>query len=33
MALFPSDEWLTQYRDLINGSKEYGEAAELFLAR
>ena len=28
MALFPSDEWLAQYRDLINGSKEYGEAAE-----
>ena len=28
MALFPSDEWLTRYRDLINGSQEYGEAAE-----
>ena len=28
MALFPSDEWLAQYRDLINGSQEYGEAAE-----
>jgi putative sterol carrier protein len=28
MALFPSDEWLTQYRDLINGSSEYRESAE-----
>jgi putative sterol carrier protein len=28
MALFPSDEWLKRYRDLINGSQEYGEAAE-----
>lgn len=23
MAVFPSDEWLTTYRDLINGSDEY----------
>ena len=28
MARFPSDEWLTQYRDLINGSGEYRESAE-----
>lgn len=27
MALFPSDEWLTHYRTLINGSEEYREAA------
>jgi len=28
VALFPSDEWLTRYRDLINGSEEYREAAK-----
>ena len=28
MARFPSDEWLTLYRDLINGSHEYRQAAE-----
>ena len=28
MARFPSDEWLAVYRDLINGSQEYREAAE-----
>lgn len=27
MALFPSDEWLRMYRDRINGSAEYREAA------
>ena len=27
MALFPSDEWLSLYRDLINGSDEYRDAA------
>ena len=27
MALFPSDEWLSLYRDLINGSAEYRDAA------
>ncbi|HEX6230881.1 MAG TPA: SCP2 sterol-binding domain-containing protein [Actinomycetota bacterium] len=27
MALFPSDEWLTIYRDRINASPEYREAA------
>ena len=27
MARFPSDEWLTLYRDLINGSKEYRESS------
>lgn len=27
MALFPSDQWLTIYRDRINGSAEYREAA------
>lgn len=27
MAVFPSDEWLTIYRDRINGSAEYREAA------
>lgn len=26
MALFPSDEWIGLYRDLINGSEEYREA-------
>lgn len=26
MALFPSEEWIGLYRDLINGSKEYLEA-------
>lgn len=28
MALFPSDEWLSLYRDLINASKGYREAAQ-----
>lgn len=28
MARFPSDEWLTLFRDLINESREYREAAE-----
>ena len=28
MALFPSDEWLSLYRDLINDSEEYREAAQ-----
>jgi hypothetical protein len=28
MALFPSDEWLARYQDLINGSPEYRESAE-----
>ena len=28
MASFPSDEWLTLYRDLINGSREYREASQ-----
>ena len=27
MARFPSDEWLTLYRDLINGSQEYRESS------
>jgi putative sterol carrier protein len=27
MALFPSDEWVSVYRDRINGSAEYREAA------
>jgi putative sterol carrier protein len=27
VALFPSEEWLGLYRDLINGSDEYREAA------
>lgn len=27
MAVFPSDEWLRIYRDRINGSAEYREAA------
>jgi putative sterol carrier protein len=27
VALFPSDEWVTIYRDRINGSREYREAA------
>jgi len=27
MAVFPSDEWLRIYRDRINGSPEYREAA------
>ena len=27
MAVWPSDEWMAQYRDLINGSSEYREAA------
>jgi len=27
VALFPSDQWLTIYRDRINGSAEYREAA------
>jgi putative sterol carrier protein len=27
MALFPSEEWVTRYRDLINGSPAYREAA------
>jgi putative sterol carrier protein len=27
MAQFPSDEWLSLYRDLINGSNEYRDAA------
>ena len=27
MPVFPSQEWLTEYVDLINGSKEYEEAA------
>ena len=27
MAVFPSDEWLSLYRDLINGSDEYRDAA------
>ncbi len=27
MAVFPSDEWLAIYRDRINGSAEYREAA------
>ena len=26
MALFPSEEWIALYRDLINGSEEYQEA-------
>ena len=26
MALFPSDEWISLYRDLINASEEYREA-------
>ena len=26
MALFPSEEWITLYRGLINGSEEYREA-------
>lgn len=26
MALFPSEEWLGRYRELINGSEEYREA-------
>jgi putative sterol carrier protein len=28
MARFPSDEWLTLYRDLINGSQEYRESSQ-----
>ena len=28
MALFPSEEWISRYRDLINGSEEYREAAQ-----
>jgi putative sterol carrier protein len=28
MALFPSDEWLSLYRDLINASEEYRLAAK-----
>jgi putative sterol carrier protein len=28
VARFPSDEWLTLYRDLINGSKEYRESSQ-----
>jgi putative sterol carrier protein len=28
MARFPSDEWLSRYRELINGSGEYRLAAE-----
>ncbi len=27
MAVFPSDEWMAVYRDRINGSAEYREAA------
>ena len=27
MALFPSEGWMAAYRDLINGSSEYREAA------
>jgi putative sterol carrier protein len=27
MAVFPSDEWISIYRDRINGSPEYREAA------
>jgi putative sterol carrier protein len=27
VALFPTDEWLSLYRDLINGSAEYRDAA------
>ena len=27
MPVFPSQEWLTEYVDLINASKEYEEAA------
>jgi putative sterol carrier protein len=27
VALFPSDEWLSLYRDLINASSEYREAS------
>jgi putative sterol carrier protein len=27
MAIFPSDEWVTTYRDRINASSEYREAA------
>ena len=27
MALFPSDEWLAIYRDRVNGSPEYRDAA------
>jgi putative sterol carrier protein len=28
MVLFPSEEWISRYRDLINGSEEYREAAQ-----
>ena len=28
MALFPSEEWISLYRVLINGSEEYREAAQ-----
>jgi len=28
VALFPSDEWISLFRDLINGSKEYAEAGK-----
>lgn len=28
MALFPSEEWISRYRVLINGSEEYREAAQ-----
>ena len=27
MARFPSEDWLTLYRDLINGSREYRESS------
>jgi hypothetical protein len=27
MALFPSEEWMAAYEDLINASSEYREAA------
>lgn len=27
MALFPSDEWLARFRELVNGSDEYREAS------
>ena len=28
MARFPSEEWLTLYRDLINGSQEYRDSSQ-----
>jgi putative sterol carrier protein len=28
MARFPSEEWLTLYRDLINGSREYRDSSQ-----